>query len=66
MGQLRFLVHAPDPVVEKLLPQTYLSGMDRTPWLVRARLDGNLLVVEREVSESASARCCGWSSRMAW
>ena len=60
MGQLRFLVHAPDQVVEKLLPQTYLSGMDRTPWLVRCRLEGNLLIVERDVSESASAQVL-WS-----
>jgi hypothetical protein len=54
MGQMRFLVVAPQGIVEETLAQAYLSGIDRTPWLVRASREGDLLLLEREVSESAN------------
>jgi hypothetical protein len=54
MGQMRFLVVAPDRIVQETLLQAYLSGLDRTPWPVRASVEGDLLLLEREVSESAN------------
>ena len=54
MGQMRFLVVAPDGIAEETLAQAYLTGIDRTPWLVQTSLEGDLLLLEREVSESAN------------
>jgi hypothetical protein len=54
MGQMRFLVRPPERLTEEVLELAYLSGMDRVPWLVRTRRDGDELVVERDVSDSGS------------
>ena len=52
MGLMRFLVPQPEQFTEEMLQLSYLSGMDRTPWLARTRAEGAELVVERDVSES--------------
>jgi hypothetical protein len=54
MGQMRFLVSPPARLREEALDQAYLSGLDRTAWPVRARMDGAELVLERGVSDSAN------------
>jgi hypothetical protein len=54
MGVMRFLVSPPGHATEDMLQYAYLSGLDRTAWLVRTRKDGDELVLEREVTESSS------------
>ena len=39
MGQMRFLVTPPQRITDEVLQLTYMSGMDRTPWLVRVEAD---------------------------
>jgi hypothetical protein len=60
MGRMQFLIVAPDQVSEDLLQQAYLTGVDRTPWPVRTSREGNLLLLEREVSESANVHVPWW------
>jgi hypothetical protein len=52
MGQIRFLVTPPERITSEVLDLAYLAGADRTPWPVRVERDGDLLVLERGVSES--------------
>jgi len=54
MGQMRFIVSPPQCITEEVLRFTYLSGMDRTPWVVHAEADEGELVLERDVSDSGS------------
>ncbi len=54
MGLMRFLVAAPEHIAEETLAEAYMSGIDRTPWPVQTSLEGSLLLLEREVSESAN------------
>ena len=55
MGQLRFSVSPPECITEEVLQFAYISGMDRTPWVVFAEADDNELVLEREVDDSGCA-----------
>ena len=54
MGQMRFIVSPPQRITEEVLRFTYMSGMDRTPWVVYAEADEGELVLERDVSDSGS------------
>ena len=54
MGQIRFIVSPPQRITEEVLQFTYISGMDRTPWVVHAEADGGELVLERDVTDSGS------------
>ena len=60
MGLMRFLVATPDRITEDLLRQAYLSGIDHTPWLVRAEVEEGVLNLEREVSDSAIVQVPWW------
>jgi hypothetical protein len=55
MGQMRFVVSPPDRMTEEVLHHAYMSGMDRTPWVVEIENIDAELVLEREVGDSASA-----------
>ena len=52
MGQIRFVVSPPPRITEEVLQFTYMSGMERTPWLCEVERDGDELVIERDVSDS--------------
>ncbi len=54
MGQMRFIVSPPQRITEEVLQFTYMSGMDRTPWVVHVEADDDELVLERDVSDSGS------------
>ena len=54
MGLMRFVVTPPQGITPEAVEQAYLSGMDRVPWPVQARMDGEELVVNRSVSESGT------------
>ena len=54
MGQIRFLVSPPDRVTDEILQLAYMAGLDRTPWQVRVHLEDQVLVVERDTSESGT------------
>ncbi len=54
MGLMRFIVSPPDRITEETLRKVYLSGLDRVPWQVRARLVRGELWMERASSDSAS------------
>jgi len=54
MGQMRFIVSPPQCITKEVLQFTYMSGMDRTPWVVHAEADDGELVLERDVSDSGS------------
>jgi len=52
MGQMRFIVSPPQRITDEVLQFTYISGMDRAPWVVHAEADGGELVLERDVSDA--------------
>ena len=54
MGQMRFIVSPPQRITEEVLQFAYMSGMDRTPWVVHAEAEEGELVLERDVSDSGS------------
>ncbi len=54
MGQIRFIVSPPQRITEEVLRFTYMSGMDRVPWVVHAEADDGELVLERDVSDSGA------------
>jgi hypothetical protein len=54
MGQMRFIVSPPERITEEVLRFSYISGMDRTPWVVDTAADTGELVLEREVSDSGT------------
>ena len=54
MGQMRFIVSPPQRITEEVLRFTYMSGIDRTPWVVYAEADEGELALERDVSDSGS------------
>jgi hypothetical protein len=51
---MRFIVSPPQRITEEVLQFTYMSGMDRTPWVVHAEAEDGELVLERDVSDSGS------------
>ena len=54
MGQMRFIVSPPQRITEEVLRFAYISGIDRTPWVVHAEADEGELVLQRDVSDSGS------------
>ncbi|MGA2035453.1 MAG: endo-1,4-beta-xylanase [Thermoguttaceae bacterium] len=54
MGVMRFLVSAPERITNETLDQAYLCSADRTAWPVRVHVDGEMLTLQRDVSDSAS------------
>lgn len=58
MGLMRFTL-PPDRIPPLLLPHVYLTGLDRVPWWVQTRLEGNQLVLERAVNDSGNL-CLPW------
>ena len=61
MGLMRFVVSPPDRISEEAVEQAYLSGLERIPWLVRPRRDGDQLILEavavRVKSRTGHVRC---------
>jgi len=54
MGTLRFRVFPPERITEEMVQQAYLSGIDRATWPVRVRVEGDELLLQRAVSDSAN------------
>lgn len=54
MGQIRFAVHDGARVTQAVLARTYVAGPDDIPFLGRAYVADNLLVVERRDNSSGS------------
>lgn len=59
MGQLRFIVPAPERLADHGRELAFVAGADGIPWEGRARLEGNLLTIDRDQRES------GWTY-VAW
>lgn len=59
MGQLRFTVPAPERLAAHGRELAFVAGTDGIPWEGRARLEGNLLTIDRDQRES------GWT-HVAW
>ncbi|MGO8690299.1 MAG: endo-1,4-beta-xylanase [Thermoguttaceae bacterium] len=57
---MRFFIVAPEQISDDLVQQAYLTGVDRTPWPVRISREGDRLLLEREVSESANVHVPWW------
>ncbi|WP_254507667.1 endo-1,4-beta-xylanase [Anatilimnocola floriformis] len=55
MGQLRFIVPAPERLAQHGRELAYVAGADGIPWEGRAKLDGKLLTIDRDQRES------GWT-----
>ncbi len=53
MGQLRFLV-PPNCVSPRAVETACVCGMEQLPWAGEVALNGDELVVQREVSDSGS------------
>jgi hypothetical protein len=51
---MRFRVFPPELLTEELVGQAYLSGIDRTAWLVRTSAEGGELVLERSSDDSGN------------
>lgn len=54
MGQIQFLLSPPEPIAAELLQFASMSGLDRTPWLVHSRIEGELLILDRSTSDSGT------------
>ncbi len=54
MGMMRFRVFPAERNTEHLARRAYLSGIDRTSWPVRTAVEGDLLLLQRSVSDSAN------------
>jgi len=54
MGVMRFIVSPPDRIREDKVEQAYLTGFDRTPWVVRSRSEKDQVVIERAESDSVN------------
>jgi hypothetical protein len=59
MGQLRFIVPAPERLASHGRELAYVAGADGIPWEGRAKLEGKILTIERDQRES------GWT-HVAW
>ena len=53
MGLMRFRVFPPERITEEVVQQAYLSGFDRVAWPVRISVEGEQLLIQRSVSDSA-------------
>ena len=54
MGQIRFRLHDRDRIAAHGLDRIYVAGLEEIPWSTRVSWDGELLVVERSISDSGS------------
>jgi hypothetical protein len=54
MGQMRFFAPRPECLPPEATRQAYLCGMEAVPWLCRRELNGQELLIERDVSESGA------------
>jgi hypothetical protein len=54
MGLMRFRVFPVECITEEMVQHAYLSGIDRVSWPVRTSVDGDELVLQRSVSDSAT------------
>ena len=54
MGLLRFAVSPPGRLTAEMVEQCCVSGLDRVPWRIQPRQEGNLLLIERDTDDSAN------------
>jgi len=54
MGMMRFRVAPTQRITAHLARQAYLAGADRTPWTAKASIEGDEIVLQRSVSDSAN------------
>lgn len=54
MGLMRFRVFPTERITEEMVQQAYLSGIDRVSWPVRTSVEGDELILQRSVSDSAN------------
>ncbi len=54
MGLIRFRTHDRDRIAPGGLERIYVAGMEEIPWSTRASWAGDLLVVERSISDSGA------------
>lgn len=54
MGQLRFTLEHRDRISPDALQRIYVAGNEEIPWSTRANWDGDILVVQRSISDSGS------------
>ncbi|MCA9259251.1 MAG: endo-1,4-beta-xylanase, partial [Planctomycetales bacterium] len=52
MGTMRFRVYDRDRIGDEALGRLFIAGGEDIPWSTRARWDGDLLVVQRQVNDS--------------
>jgi hypothetical protein len=60
MGTMRFRVFPPERITAEMVQQAYLAGIDRVSWPVRASVEGEELVLQRSVSDSANLHVPWW------
>ena len=54
MGMMRFRVSPTQRIRDEMAQQAYLSGLDQTSWPVPTSLEGDTLILQRSVSDSAN------------
>jgi hypothetical protein len=54
MGLMRFHICPPDRISDEMAQHAYLSGIDRIAWPVRTSVDGDMLLLQRGVSDSGN------------
>jgi hypothetical protein len=54
MGTMRFRVFPTERITAEMVQGAYLSGIDRVSWPVRASVEGDQIVLQRSVSDSAN------------
>jgi hypothetical protein len=54
MGTMRFRVFPTERITGEMIQQAYLSGIDRISWPVRTGVEGDELVLQRSVGDSAN------------
>jgi hypothetical protein len=54
MGTMRFRVFPTERITAEMVQQAYLSGTDRISWPVRVTVEGEELILQRSVSDSAN------------
>ncbi len=54
MGQMRFLAPGGQAALETIAQRAYMAGMDGLPWVSRNAVEGDCLVVQRELDESGN------------
>ena len=54
MGRMRFRVYPPQRITDEMIERVYLLGIDRASWPTRVHRDGDEVVLDRSVSDSAN------------